>query len=894
MNRIFQAALRLRAFATLLGLLVSLITTSLYAAPKALQASQNRVVVAVLAHNDFIPDATGANTPNGVPEALASRIIEKLNASQRFDVLDRTVLRRSVLEQRFNTDSVSQLDAVLDKAVADMPNVSGGTVAASGTFAAYSDQLKDFKDLGQLVGADYLIYLKAEELSAKSANMARPYSDSGQKTLKKQLKARFSVRIIDAKTGRIAGAKTLRDDWSERGKQAKTSDQLDAFDRVAGLTAATVIDTVFPLQIVSASPWVLNRGHFDGAKVGDLYTIIRFGEEIKNSDGIVLGRLEESVAEVSLTKVQDNFSLFDVVSGTPANGDSARLAQAADSTQATAGKTAPQSASAGTPGLPRIAIGLVKAHSTARTGIDANEHIPAFTDTLMTRLSQTQRFTLIDRQEVDQLLNEQLAQALADNQDLPSDMGTLAGADFLVYGSVSSFMITTERSQLPGSSRVFSRQVGKVEGNMRIVDAHSGAVLTSARVSIDESLEANASQARVVTLLADAYANRVTRELMAAIYPIKVAAISANGDVYINRGNDGQLRAGQTLIALREGEEIKDPDTGISLGKTNVTLGSVTLSRVEAARSVGRFQGQAELRVGDLLRADTQIAGTNQTENTSKAKGGKMTLAIGDVQINRQGRNRLLRANGVSRISNDFYVKLQQTNRFNLLERDQVDQVLDEKSFTAIAKGTDMPPQLAELSGADYLIHATIDDFYINTERKQIAAVNRTQVRHDGRALATLRIVDVHSGEVKAAQKVNQDIRLDNTSDPQAVTNQLIDQFTSALVNSVTTYLYPAKVLGAASDTQIYINRGSDADYRTGQQFRLMRPGEPLIDPDTGLSFGSMETEVGTIEISSVEANRSVGRFLNGSQAKRGDILRPLVKPAPHKRKAPKVNKPTF
>ena len=77
--------------------------------------------------------------------------------------------------------------------------------------------------------------------------------------------------------------------------------------------------------------------------------------------------------------------------------------------------------------------------------MDANRHIPLFTDTLISRLAQTQRFQLIDRQEVDQLMDEQLAQAMAENRELPSSMGTLAGADYLVIGSVANFAIERYR-----------------------------------------------------------------------------------------------------------------------------------------------------------------------------------------------------------------------------------------------------------------------------------------------------------------------------------------------------------------------------------------------------------------------------------------------------------------
>ncbi|MCP5429886.1 MAG: hypothetical protein H6962_06615 [Chromatiaceae bacterium] len=112
-----------------------------------------------------------------------------------------------------------------------------------------------------------------------------------------------------------------------------------------------------------------------------------------------------------------------------------------------------------------------------------------FTDTLISRLAQTQRFQLVDRQEVDQLMDEQLAQAMAENRDLPSSMGTLAGADYLVIGSVANFAIEEISSKLPGSNRLIVTHQGRVEGNMRIVDARSGRCSIRARSRSGRSLQ---------------------------------------------------------------------------------------------------------------------------------------------------------------------------------------------------------------------------------------------------------------------------------------------------------------------------------------------------------------------------------------------------------------------
>ena len=101
--------------------------------------------------------------------------------------------------------------------------------------------------------------------------------------------------------------------------------------------------------------------------------------------------------------------------------------------------------------MPRLAIGLIKSKTTASTAPEKT--IDIFTDTLISRLTQTKRFQLADRQEVDQLLDEQVLEALREDRDLASAVGTLKAVDYLVYGNLALFEVDEEALQLPGSSR---------------------------------------------------------------------------------------------------------------------------------------------------------------------------------------------------------------------------------------------------------------------------------------------------------------------------------------------------------------------------------------------------------------------------------------------------------
>lgn len=795
------------------------------AAPKSLQVADNQVRIAVMGQEDFHPDRTVPGNVRTLPDDLAARVIEHLNATRRFSVVERTALRRVVREQQFGKEkTASDLDRVIEKTVENLPSVSGWTVAAAASAADYNDALKAFKDLGTTVGADYLVYAVLEQHRGSTKTTAVPFSDRGRTMTKNQVDARLRLRVIESRHGRVIGADSIRTRISEAvftGREAR-HDEYAMFDHLGKEAALRVLDIVFPARLVDGDPWIINRGSNENVTVGDEYEIVREGKEIKDDAGIVIGRLNSPVGKARVAQVQPTLAVLLPLSGEFAVNDLAVRQRQATAPAAVKTSAPPVAAGTGqavaTRGRPRLAIGLVKARSTATTGIDANLHIPVFTDTLISRLAQTKRFQLIDRQEVDQLLDEQLAQAMAENRDLPSSMGVLAGADYIVIGSIANFAIERLTMKLPGSNRVIVTHQGRVEGNMRIVDAHSGEVLDSRKVSIVDELAEPAGRSQLISNLADAYADQTTVNLMNAIFPIKVAAV-VSGVAYINRGSDGGLSTGEVLTAVRPGQPIIDPDTGVQLGVAETELGKLTLAEVEDARSKAPV-GQLPLQTGDILKR--QLAARGQRSgaperraapvrsggSVEQADGKALTLAVGKVRLNPRGRNHAVRGANIDRVSNDLMVKLSQFPEFDVMERAEIDQVIDEKAFTSIAQGRSMPAAMRELEGADYLVIATIDDFLIRTERKKIPYTDEIQTRHFGTVESTLRMVDVHTGKLVGADKIRLSERIRDASDNAVAVSDLLDLYSSELVYRI-------------SDNLKARQRGED-----------IRPARPLLDAD--------------------------------------------------------------
>jgi len=76
---------------------------------------------------------------------------------------------------------------------------------------------------------------------------------------------------------------------------------------------------------------------------------------------------------------------------------------------------------------------------------------------------------------------------------------------------------------------------------------------------------------------------------------------------------------------------------------------------------------------------------------------------------------------------------------------------------------------------------------------------------------------------------------------------------------------------------KVFINAGSVSGIQTGDVFSIYQKGEELVDPDTGLSLGSMDTKVGAIKVTNPnlgEGKASQCSIVSGSGFNRGDFVR--------------------
>lgn len=222
------------------------------------------------------------------------------------------------------------------------------------------------------------------------------------------------------------------------------------------------------------------------------------------------------------------------------------------------------------------------------------ESLKLFTDLvhkeLVAALSRTGTFQIVQRQDLSKILAEQdLGQSGNVNPQTAARIGELIGAQ--VLGTVD--LLQFDYLQRQTRSTAINRDIVTVSLNTRarlnLLDTTTGALLASVPAEgnavetqqyfVGSYQQGNFSRVPVTEaarLLADDLAKAVNVQL----FPARVLAVTGR-QVTLNRGSDF-FKNGDIVDIIQYGAELRDPDTGRSLGREEVLIGQGKVVRATA------------------------------------------------------------------------------------------------------------------------------------------------------------------------------------------------------------------------------------------------------------------------------------------------------------------------
>ena len=238
-------------------------------------------------------DSGKANALARVVEAYDSQLIDRLNASRKFEIVGRSDLREVLQEQEL---------------------AGSGNVANNDPNAAQA---------GRLAGARYLLVATIDDFEDTTETMR--FETLDRLGFKRTVRLSTTAKIYDSTTGAVVESANIRlERQSDRMDRADIQRNAESTDvllleitrQAAEQIAARIADLAFPMRVLvkRETQITLNRGQGAGVEVGQVLNVFAQGETLIDPDTQeVLGREEVLIGKVRIISVQPKFSTAEIL-----------------------------------------------------------------------------------------------------------------------------------------------------------------------------------------------------------------------------------------------------------------------------------------------------------------------------------------------------------------------------------------------------------------------------------------------------------------------------------------------------------------------------------------------------------------------------------------------------
>ena len=217
-----------------------------------------------------------------------------------------------------------------------------------------------------------------------------------------------------------------------------------------------------------------------------------------------------------------------------------------------------------------------------------------FSQGISTNLVQSRRFTVLDREYILEQLAEKANIISGDvkNEEM-ARLGQELVADMILVGTIEDFGVETKTIRMQLSNRTVTTQSAFVNFGYRILDIATKQIRFAdvMELKLDPSeLQAASSsggQGSLESAICRLASEKISVKILEAIYPVVV--VSARGK-YITLGQGGNnLQRGDKMEIFYYGDPIIDPYTKESLGREEVPIGFVEITRVNSKTSSANY-----------------------------------------------------------------------------------------------------------------------------------------------------------------------------------------------------------------------------------------------------------------------------------------------------------------
>ena len=299
----------------------------------------------------------------------------------------------------------------------------------------------------------------------------------------------------------------------------------------------------------------------------------------------------------------------------------------------------------------KIKIVVAPIRSNARSydigghAVPAEQVLAAVHRQIVDALTQTGRFSVLDRQYSDEIQNE--LYMIDSGQSVKTDMAKLGQAltaDLVWVAEMNSLAYTRSARQLTSADRELVSYAGGWSLSQRMINLATRQIQQSSTLqgtapaigptTLSRGIDANQTLA---TMEAD-IAKKAAEAILLRTFPVTIAE-RTDKQVVLSQGGS-VLKAGARYRVYLLGREVKDPQTGQSLGKTESPCCDVVVDRVAANLSYGTLEnvlvpldnvapGALQLREALPAAAPVASAQAPAAAPAPKGKAGRSQVEAG-------------------------------------------------------------------------------------------------------------------------------------------------------------------------------------------------------------------------------------------------------------------------
>ncbi len=272
-------------------------------------------------------------------------------------------------------------------------------------------------------------------------------------------------------------------------------------------------------------------------------------------------------------------------------------------------------------------------NTTLWTGRVAEVPVAAIEELMTTSLFNTHRYILVERKQLESILAEQdFAASDRAAKSQSAQTGKMPPAQFLIMVAVNAYTPEKGKTGVGGGGigggflggLGVSKSDAEVSMSFRIVDSSTGQVIDSITAKATAGswglgvgaggyggggagggalgIERNSPIGYAVQSCINKAVYQIAMKLRDKPWAGSVVKVSSPEKVYLNWGSNAGLATGMSLRALSKGEDLVDPETGMSLGSETTEIGSLQIVSVQDKVSVARITvGCKGLKAGDRV-----------------------------------------------------------------------------------------------------------------------------------------------------------------------------------------------------------------------------------------------------------------------------------------------------